>query len=122
VPGDILFLPVNIQESSVAEKTKKFGNKNEIDFLRSLEIYKDRNIIVLNKPPGMPVQGGVGIKNSIDMLSLMFEDGSSEAPRLVHRLDRDCSGVLVLGRTQLSASIMHAIFREKTADALANVS
>jgi len=83
VPGDILFLPVNIQESSVAEKTKKFGNKNEIDFLRSLEIYKDRNIIVLNKPPGMPVQGGVGIKNSIDMLSLMFEDGSSEAPRLV---------------------------------------
>jgi len=56
VPGDILFLPVNIQESSVAEKTKKFGNKNEIDFLRSLEIYKDRNIIVLNKPPGMPVQ------------------------------------------------------------------
>ncbi|WVZ63330.1 hypothetical protein U9M48_012971, partial [Paspalum notatum var. saurae] len=39
---------------------------------------------------------------------------------LVHRLDRDCSGVLVLGRTQLSASIMHAIFREKTADALAD--
>ncbi|PAN11099.1 hypothetical protein PAHAL_2G147200 [Panicum hallii] len=120
VPGDILFLPVNIQESSVAEKTKKFGNKNEIDFIRSLEIYKDRNIIVLNKPPGMPVQGGVGIKNSIDMLSPMFEDGSSEAPRLVHRLDRDCSGVLVLGRNQLSASIMHAIFREKTADAVVN--
>jgi hypothetical protein len=40
VPGDILFLPVNIQESSVSEKTKKFGNKNEIHFLRSLEIYK----------------------------------------------------------------------------------
>lgn len=40
----------------------------------------------------------------------------------VHRLDRDCSGVLVLGRTQLSASIMHAIFREKTADALGDVS
>ncbi|RLN35670.1 RNA pseudouridine synthase 4, mitochondrial-like [Panicum miliaceum] len=120
VPGDILFLPVNIQESSVAEKTKKFGNKNEIDFIRSLEIYKDRNIIVLNKPPGMPVQGGVGIKNSIDVLAPMFEDSSSGAPRLVHRLDRDCSGVLVLGRTQLSASIMHAIFRDKTADALAN--
>ncbi|XP_066399142.1 RNA pseudouridine synthase 4, mitochondrial-like isoform X2 [Miscanthus floridulus] len=71
VPGDILFLPVNIQESSVTEKTKKFGNKNEIGFLRGLEIYKDRAIIVLvfyvalrstraiivlNKPPGMPVQ------------------------------------------------------------------
>ncbi|CAL5065481.1 unnamed protein product [Urochloa decumbens] len=83
LPGDILFLPANIQESSVAVKTNKFGNKNEIDFLRSLEIYKDEAIIVLNKPPGMPVQGGVGIKNSIDILAPMFEDDSSEAPRLV---------------------------------------
>ncbi|VAI30637.1 unnamed protein product [Triticum turgidum subsp. durum] len=120
VPGDTLFLPVNIQESSVAEKTRKLDNRNEIDFLRSLEIYKDKAIIVVNKPPGMPVQGGVGIKNSIDVLAPMFEENSSDAPRLVHRLDRDCSGVLVLGRTQLSASILHAIFREKTADALAD--
>ncbi|XBH69164.1 RNA pseudouridine synthase 4, mitochondrial isoform X1 [Aegilops tauschii subsp. strangulata] len=120
VPGDTLFLPVNIQESPVAEKARKFDNRNEIDFLRSLEIYKDKAIIVVNKPPGMPVQGGVGIKNSIDVLAPMFEENSSDAPRLVHRLDRDCSGVLVLGRTQLSASILHAIFREKTADALAD--
>ncbi|TVU10714.1 hypothetical protein EJB05_44259 [Eragrostis curvula] len=120
VPGDILFLPVNPQESSVAEKIKKFDNRNEIDFLRSLEIYKDKDIIVINKPPGMAVQGGVGIKNSIDVLAQMFVENSSEAPRLVHRLDRDCSGVLVLGRTQLSTSIMHAIFREKTADALSD--
>ncbi|XP_047049467.1 RNA pseudouridine synthase 4, mitochondrial-like [Lolium rigidum] len=120
VPGDTLFLPVNIQESSVAEKTRKFDNRNEIEFLRSLEIHKDEAIIVVNKPHGMPVQGGVGIKNSIDVLAPMFEENSSDAPRLVHRLDRDCSGVLVLGRTQLSASILHAIFREKTADALAD--
>ncbi|XP_062199911.1 RNA pseudouridine synthase 4, mitochondrial isoform X2 [Phragmites australis] len=83
VPGDILFLPVNIQESAVAEKTKKFDNRNEIDFLRSLEIYKDKAIIVINKPPGMPVQGGVGIKNSIDILAPMFEENSSAGPRLV---------------------------------------
>lgn len=75
---------------------------------------------MVNKPPGMPVQGGVGIKNSIDVLASMFEENSSEAPRLVHRLDRDCSGILVLGRNQLSTSMLHAIFREKTADALAD--
>ncbi|BAF24470.1 RNA pseudouridine synthase 4, mitochondrial [Oryza sativa Japonica Group] len=120
MPGDILFLPVNLKESSVAEKTKKFDNRNEINFLRGLEIYKDEAIIVVNKPPGMPVQGGVGIKNSIDVLASMFEENSSEAPRLVHRLDRDCSGILVLGRNQLSTSMLHAIFREKTADALAD--
>ncbi|XP_015610652.1 RNA pseudouridine synthase 4, mitochondrial isoform X2 [Oryza sativa Japonica Group] len=121
MPGDILFLPVNLKESSVAEKTKKFDNRNEINFLRGLEIYKDEAIIVVNKPPGMPVQGGVGIKNSIDVLASMFEENSSEAPRLVHRLDRDCSGILVLGRNQLSTSMLHAIFREKTADALADI-
>uniref|UniRef100_A0A0E0QMN9 Pseudouridine synthase RsuA/RluA-like domain-containing protein n=1 Tax=Oryza rufipogon TaxID=4529 RepID=A0A0E0QMN9_ORYRU len=120
MPGDILFLPVNLKESSVAEKTKKFDNRNEINFLRGLEIYKDEAIIVVNKPSGMPVQGGVGIKNSIDVLASMFEENSSEAPRLVHRLDRDCSGILVLGRNQLSTSMLHAIFREKTADALAD--
>ncbi|KAG8049409.1 hypothetical protein GUJ93_ZPchr0009g958 [Zizania palustris] len=120
VPGDILVLPVNPAECFVAEKIKKFDNKNEIDFMRSLEIYKDRAIIVVNKPPGMPVQGGVGIKNSIDVLAPMFEENSSETPRLVHRLDRDCSGILVLGRNQLSTSMLHAIFREKTADALAD--
>ncbi|KAF0921303.1 hypothetical protein E2562_003106 [Oryza meyeriana var. granulata] len=120
MPGDILFLPVNLKESSVAEKSRKFDNRNEIDFLRSIEIYKDEAIIVVNKPPGMPVQGGVGIKNSIDVLASIFEENSSDAPRLVHRLDRDCSGVLVLGRNQLSTTMLHAIFREKTADALAD--
>uniref|UniRef100_J3LQB7 Pseudouridine synthase RsuA/RluA-like domain-containing protein n=1 Tax=Oryza brachyantha TaxID=4533 RepID=J3LQB7_ORYBR len=120
MPGDIIFLPVHPKESSIAEKTKKFDNRNEIDFLRSLEIYKDEAIIVINKPPGMPVQGGIGIKNSIDVLASIFEENSSEAPRLVHRLDRDCSGVLVLGRNQRSTTMLHATFREKTADALAD--
>ncbi|KAF0929259.1 hypothetical protein E2562_018780, partial [Oryza meyeriana var. granulata] len=101
-------------------RTRKFDNRNEIDFLHSIDIYKDEAIIVVNKPPGMPVQGSVGIKNSIDVLASIFEENSSEAPRLVHRLDRDCSGVLVLGRNQLSTTMLHAIFREKTADALAD--
>jgi 23S rRNA-/tRNA-specific pseudouridylate synthase len=45
---------------------------------------------VVNKPPGMPVQGGVGIKNSIDVLASMFEENSSEAPRLVSSLLSVC--------------------------------
>ncbi|KAL5206561.1 hypothetical protein ABZP36_034770 [Zizania latifolia] len=89
VPGDILVLPVNPTESFVAEKIKKFDNKNEIDFMRSLEIYKDKAIIVVNKPPGMPVQGGVGIKNSIDVLAPMFEENSFEAPRLAYLVASD---------------------------------
>lgn len=60
-------------------------------------------------------QGGIGIKRSLDELSAScFSSDYSEPPRLVHRLDRDCSGILVMGRTQTSATVLHAIFREKT--------
>ncbi|VAI16467.1 unnamed protein product [Triticum turgidum subsp. durum] len=110
-----LFRLRKVKKNAVTAETSSTDASAEQFRLR-----RDKAIIVVNKPPGMPVQGGVGIKNSIDVLAPMFEENSSDAPRLVHRLDRDCSGVLVLGRTQLSASILHAIFREKTADALAD--
>ncbi|KAF9621948.1 hypothetical protein IFM89_029168 [Coptis chinensis] len=82
---------------------------------RNKENVNDPDIIVINKPRGMPVQGGIGIKDSLDMLaatSLIYD--YPEPPRLVHRLDRDSSGILVLGRTQTSAAILHSVFREKT--------
>lgn len=63
----------------------------------------------------MPVQGGIGIKWSLDELAaacLCYD--YAEPPRLVHRLDRDSSGILVMGRTQTSAAILHSVFREET--------
>ncbi|KAL6638864.1 hypothetical protein ACP70R_023500 [Stipagrostis hirtigluma subsp. patula] len=88
VPGDILFLPVNIQDSSIPEKTKKFGNGKEREICYvALRFTRDKAIIVINKPPGMAVQlGGVGIKNIIDILAPMFEDNSSDVPRLRRKL------------------------------------
>lgn len=76
---------------------------------------QDPAIIVVNKPPGLPVQGGIGIKRSLDELAATYlRYDCSEPPRLVHRLDRDSSGILIMGRTQTSATILHSIFREKT--------
>ncbi|KAJ3693308.1 hypothetical protein LUZ60_008788 [Juncus effusus] len=119
-PGDILHIPINTQNSNSEPKMVRVCNDtNEMDFVRSLVLYKDEAIIVVNKPPGLPVQGGVGIQCSLDSLAikyLMYDN--SEAPRLVHRLDRDSSGVLVMGRTQNSATLLHSIFREKTSNAL----
>ncbi|KAG1327159.1 putative RNA pseudouridine synthase 4, mitochondrial-like [Cocos nucifera] len=118
--GDVILLPVTVQ--NVATKKYDYSeSEEEISFIRSLELYKDTAIIAVNKPPGMPVQGGVGIKYSMDALaakSLKYD--YPESPRLVHRLDRDSSGVLVLGRTQTSALILHSIFREKTSGALSD--
>ncbi|PSS26126.1 RNA pseudouridine synthase [Actinidia chinensis var. chinensis] len=118
--GDRIFLPVTVREVP-SERTECFCNEEEMGFLRSLELYKDAAIIVVNKPPGMPVQGGAGIKNSLDELAATYlRYDFSEHPRLVHRLDRDSSGILVMGRTQTSTRALHSIFREKTSGASNN--
>ena len=76
-------------------------------------LYKDANIIVVNKPYGLPVQGGSKISKSLDDMldGLMF--GGKERPKLVHRLDRDTSGVLVLARNAKTAARMGKGFAGK---------
>ncbi|WCJ17770.1 hypothetical protein M5689_000163 [Euphorbia peplus] len=114
--GDRIFLPNTViaLRADESEKQHRHYNDEEVNFVRSLELYKDEAIIVLNKPPGLPVQGGVGIKISLDELAECLSYDCSEPPRLVHRLDRDSSGILVMGRTQTSTTVLHSIFREKT--------
>ncbi|KAL6531779.1 hypothetical protein OROMI_028142 [Orobanche minor] len=118
--GDRIFLPRSVDEKSRSRtvENQSFFSEQESEFVRGLELYKDPAIIVINKPPGMPVQGGLGIKRSLDELAAKYlRYDSLESPRLVHRLDRDSSGILVMGRTHLSATILHSIFREKTSGA-----
>ncbi|KAJ9552026.1 hypothetical protein OSB04_016071 [Centaurea solstitialis] len=112
--GDTIYLPITVQ-ALPAEKVECNCSEEELKFLHDLVLYKDSAILVINKPPGMPVQGGIGIKTSLDDLAGTYlRHDFSEPPRLVHRLDRDSSGILVLGRTQLSATVLHSVFREKT--------
>ncbi|KAI3986962.1 hypothetical protein MKX01_039897 [Papaver californicum] len=130
--GDRILLPVSVHLPAerinsrdshlLTSDEQQCGiNDEELTYIHSLELYKDPSIIVINKPPGLPVQGGIGIKQSLDVLaSTYLRYDYSEPPRLVHRLDRDSSGVLVLGRTQTSATILHSIFREKTLEASAD--
>ncbi|VVA98218.1 unnamed protein product [Arabis nemorensis] len=120
--GDRIYLPLSVDNDAPppAMKESFHCSEEERKFVCSLVLYKDPAIIVLNKPHGMAVQGGTGIKTSIDELAgtcLTFD--KSESPRLVHRLDRDCSGLLVLARTQTAATVLHSIFREKTTGASA---
>lgn len=81
--------------------------------LQALVLYKDADVIVINKPAGLAVQGGSGTNVHLDALldALRFE--SPERPRLVHRLDKDTSGVLVLARTRKAAQALTAAFRER---------
>lgn len=78
--------------------------------LADMVLYRDAHLIALNKPYGLPVQGGPGIVRHLDaMLHGLAFDG--ERPRLVHRLDRDTSGVLLLARTPGAAAKLAALFR-----------
>lgn len=85
---------------------------DEAEALRERVLHVDRDVIVLDKPAGLAVQGGSKVSRHLDaMLDALAFDG--EPPRLVHRLDRDTSGVLVLARTAAAARSLTAAFRGK---------
>jgi len=67
-------------------------------FVQSLVIYMDDDVIALNKPPGLAVQGGTKTTRHLDAMLDALRFGAKERPKLVHRLDRDTSGVLLLAR------------------------
>ncbi|WP_299652549.1 RluA family pseudouridine synthase [uncultured Tateyamaria sp.] len=83
----------------------------DAQMMRDAVIYKDDQIIAINKPSGLPTQGGSGQTKHVDGLAeaLMFD--LDEKPRLVHRLDKDTSGVLLLARTRLAAKSLTAAMR-----------
>ena len=87
----------------------------EKDLLR-LVLYHDEYLMVINKPHGLPVQGGPGITRHLDAMLDALRFGSPERPRLVHRLDRDTSGVLLLARTPGTAARLAALFRTGAID------
>ncbi|MDX2112763.1 MAG: RluA family pseudouridine synthase [Alphaproteobacteria bacterium] len=76
-------------------------------------LYKDANVIVINKPFGLPVQGGSKVSKSVDDLLGAIQFDAPDRPKLVHRLDRDTSGVLVLARNTKTAAILSRAFSGK---------
>ncbi len=79
--------------------------------LQAAVLYRDEQVLVLDKPAGLPVQGGPGIARHLDGLLDALRFGAPDRPRLVHRLDRDTSGCLVLARTAGVAAKLAASFR-----------
>ena len=78
----------------------------EIAFVRTLIIHQDDDLLAVNKPPGLSSQGGRIDVNTLDELLGAFAKPSGSRPRLVHRLDRDTSGVLLAARSQPAAAYM----------------
>jgi 23S rRNA pseudouridine955/2504/2580 synthase len=82
--------------------------------LKAMTLYEDDAVLVLNKPAGLAVQGGSGLTKHVDAMLEALRDRKGQKPRLVHRLDRDTSGVLVIAKTRLAASRLAASFRARS--------
>ncbi len=95
-----------------APKKENFISNADEKMMRAMVVYKDENIIVINKPSGLAVQGGTNQSRHIDGLldALKFE--SDERPRLTHRIDKETSGLLVLARNRKYALLLTKAFRE----------
>jgi tRNA pseudouridine32 synthase/23S rRNA pseudouridine746 synthase len=78
----------------------------ETALVRSLVIYEDAAILALNKPPGLSSQGGRGQVNTLDELLWAFAKSNGNRPRLIHRLDRDTSGVILTAKTKPAAGAL----------------
>jgi 23S rRNA pseudouridine955/2504/2580 synthase len=76
-------------------------------------LYRDDDVIAIDKPPGLAVQGGTATEHHLDAMLDGLRFGAAERPRLVHRLDKDTSGVLVLARSTAAARFLTAAFRDK---------
>ena len=85
----------------------------DANMARAAVIYRDADMIALNKPPGLPVQGGSRVARHLDGMLGALRFDAPEAPRLVHRLDRDTSGVLLLARHAAAARELTALFRTR---------
>ncbi len=83
--------------------------------LKSMTLYEDADVLVLNKPMGLAVQGGSGTTRHLDGMLEVLRDAQGQRPRLVHRLDKDTAGCLLVAKTRFAASALAQSFRSRSA-------
>ncbi|MEH3117423.1 MAG: RluA family pseudouridine synthase [Methylorubrum populi] len=88
---------------------------DDAEFLRSLILYEDADMMILNKPFGLAVQGGSGTVRHVDGLLEALTGPDGQRPRLVHRLDKDTAGCLIVAKTRLAAATLAKSFRSRAA-------
>lgn len=84
-------------------------------FLKSITLFEDADVMVLNKPMGLAVQGGSGTTRHLDGMLVCMRDKSGQRPRLVHRLDKDTAGCLLVAKTRFAAAALAKTFRSRSA-------
>lgn len=83
--------------------------------LMEMTLFEDDDVLVLNKPAGLAVQGGSGTTHHVDRMLEVMRDSKGQKPRLVHRLDKETSGCLLVAKTRFAASMLTGSFRSRSA-------
>jgi 23S rRNA pseudouridine955/2504/2580 synthase len=107
IPPLWLEAPPREARGGEAEKTRAF--------LRSITLHEDADVLVLDKPMGLAVQGGSGTVRHLDGMLEVLRDAKGQRPRLVHRLDKDTAGCLLVAKTRFAASALAKNFRSREA-------
>ncbi len=115
--GQELRLPPMLSNAEVAVKTI---DAKDSAFIKTLVLYDDEDIVVINKPAGLAVQGGSNITRHVDGMLDGLVGGNGVRPRLVHRLDKDTSGLLLLARSAESARRLSAAFAGRDVEKIYN--
>ena len=114
-PGAQVRVPPLPKSDAPATKREVSIADDDARMIQAAVLWKDDHIIALNKPPGLPSQGGSGQGNRhVDGLTGALMFGYKDRPKLVHRLDKDTSGVLLLARTDRIARALSEAFRART--------
>ena len=109
--GDLIMLSRKVSIGEVEHI--KVPDKKFEKIIKSWIVFKDKNLIVLNKPSGIAVQGGTKIKINIDILLDYLKFENLERPKLVHRLDKDTSGILLIARNLNYAKFLGEKFKSR---------
>jgi 23S rRNA pseudouridine955/2504/2580 synthase len=110
VAGQIMRLPPQVIHDKVEERPKPAPVIKTSRRLEDSILYMDKHLFVLNKPSGLATQGGSGLKEHVDGMLDQLSFEKNTRPKLVHRLDRDTSGVLLVARTaQAAAGLSRAL-------------
>lgn len=109
--------PLGVDAAGRAPLTAKtLRGSADGDVLAKMLLHEDRKVLVFNKPSGLAVQGGSGVSRHVDGMLEAWRNAKGEKPRLVHRIDRDTSGILVVARTRGAAQALTKAFRERVTE------
>ncbi len=115
-PGQTIRVPpLRASEFPAPEIKRARPSDDDRRAIEAMVLFEDRDVMVLNKPYGLAVQGGSGTTQHVDGMLDSFGDQDGNRPLLVHRLDRDTSGVLLVARSRKMASELGEVFRSRQA-------